>query len=108
MTCTPAKSLATPARSVGIDMAHELDRKNDGSAAMFSVRETPWHKLGAVLAEVPTLRDALSLAGADFEVVKRPLTVAPDPERGFPPCSVFGSYAITRTDRHEVLGIVGE
>lgn len=89
-------------------MAHELDYRPDGSATMFSVRKTPWHRLGAVLNDAPDLSSALRLAGADFEVVKRPIVVAADEDEGFPTCSVRGSFAVTRADRHAVLGIVGE
>lgn len=31
-------------------MAHELDRDSSGRWNMFSVRETPWHRLGQVLS----------------------------------------------------------
>lgn len=35
---------------------------------MFSVRETPWHNLGTIIAEAPTSADALRIAGLDWEV----------------------------------------
>lgn len=89
-------------------MSSELDHRPDGSAAMFSVRQTPWHRLGAVLQDAPDISSALHLAGADFHVVKRRLLVAPDEQEGFATCSVLGAYAVTRADRHSVLGIVGE
>ncbi len=52
-------------------MAHMLDFKADGSAAMFSVRETPWHGLGAVLDEYPGSWDeARKIAGLDWEPIE--------------------------------------
>lgn len=51
-------------------MGHMLDFRADGTAAMFSVRETPWHGLGLVLDEYPGSWDeARKLAGLDWEPV---------------------------------------
>lgn len=57
-------------------MAHKLEIKN-GAASMFSVKETPWHKLGAVLPEAPSMEQALQLAKLDWEVALKPLYAAP-------------------------------
>ena len=40
---------------------------------MFSVREKPWHGLGRLVAEAPTSKDALHLAGLDWKVVQEPI-----------------------------------
>lgn len=48
-------------------MAHELEMIN-GKGQMFSVRELPWHKLGIVVNEAPTVEEAIKLAGLDWEV----------------------------------------
>jgi phage/plasmid-like protein (TIGR03299 family) len=53
-------------------MAHELAFDATGTARMFSVRETPWHREGHVLSDAPTFDDALALAGHNFEVEVRP------------------------------------
>ena len=37
---------------------------------MFYVRQTPWHGLGVKVAEAPTSKDALWLAGLDWNVVQ--------------------------------------
>ena len=34
---------------------------------MFSVRETPWHGLGRIVMDAPASREALELAGLDWE-----------------------------------------
>ena len=49
-------------------MVHELDRLRDG--AVFSVRDTPWHREGAVLADAPSLQEALRLGGFDLEMLE--------------------------------------
>ena len=40
---------------------------------MFSVREKPWHGLGKIVMEAPTSKDALRLAGLDWNVVQEPI-----------------------------------
>lgn len=40
---------------------------------MFYVREKPWHGLGTMVAEAPTSKDAIRLAGLDWEVESRPI-----------------------------------
>lgn len=54
-------------------MAHELATQSNGIAAMFSVRETPWHKLGHIVQEAPTAEEAIKLAGLDWKVEQRPI-----------------------------------
>lgn len=86
-------------------MAHELDvNEATGALAMFSVKETPWHREGILLAEAPNLTEALRLGGMDFEVITRPVHVE-QPEGGFS-VSPYGR-AIIRTDRNLVLGVAG-
>lgn len=92
-------------------MAHELDRRGNGRAAMFSVRLTPWHREGTLLTEVPSLDEALQEAGHDFEVKVRPLYTRVHQYPGVP---IYGyqkagsACATVRTDRETVLGIVSE
>ena len=38
---------------------------------MFSVRETPWHGLGCIGMDAPASREALELAGLDWQVESR-------------------------------------
>lgn len=92
-------------------MPHELDRLPDGTAAMFSVRQTPWHREGTVVAAAPSLQQALRLGGLDFEVEVRPLytRLPSDPTL---PVSTYAragrACATVRTDTETVLGIVSE
>jgi phage/plasmid-like protein (TIGR03299 family) len=92
-------------------MAHGLTDHD----SMFSVRQVPWHGLGAVLDRAPeSVSEALTLAGLDWHVRKEPVFRAdpiahldPDgPGAGFTP--VDGHYFTVRGDTGAVLGIVGE
>lgn len=90
-------------------MPHELDRLTDGTGAMFSVRDTPWHREGTVLTEAPTLEDALRLGGLGFEVEVRPLFTPLEQVPGIFTYKRAGNACATvRTDRDSVLGIVSE
>jgi phage/plasmid-like protein (TIGR03299 family) len=85
-------------------MPGELDRKADGTAAMFSVGETPWHREGVVMDKPPaTIDDALELAGTDFDVKLQPIFI-----RSGSRLRPVDEYCATyRTDRGQVLGVVG-
>ena len=91
-------------------MAHALDRLSDGTGAIFSLRDTPWHREGTVLQEAPSLDEALRLGGLDFEVEVRPLYTRALPFPGLPEVGEYrqveNGCATVRTDREQVLGIV--
>ena len=83
------------------------------SDSMFSVRETPWHGLGAVLDRPPaTIAEAIEASGLNWRVEREPIAV----DRGDaatdwwePRCEeIPGYYATVRQDTRTVLGIVGE
>jgi phage/plasmid-like protein (TIGR03299 family) len=85
------------------------------SDSMFSVRETPWHGLGAVLDEPPnTIAEAIQRSGLGWRVERKPIAI----ERGdvatvddwwLPRCEeIPGWWANVRQDTRQVLGIVGE
>lgn len=40
---------------------------------MFEGRERPWHGLGTMVEEAPDYREALIIAGVDWDVVQRPV-----------------------------------
>jgi phage/plasmid-like protein (TIGR03299 family) len=83
--------------------------------SMFSVREEPWHGLGAVLDRPPaTIAEAIELSGLDWRVEREPIAV----DRGDagtvddwwePRCEeIQGFWANVRQDTRQVLGIVGD
>jgi phage/plasmid-like protein (TIGR03299 family) len=67
---------------------------------MFSVRKTPWHRLGVVLNNPPTVAEGMGQAGLDWQVQLRPLFTADG--RQAP------AFATVRTDSDDILGVVGE
>jgi phage/plasmid-like protein (TIGR03299 family) len=89
-------------------MAHEVDTKADGTGAMFSVGETPWHQgetNSLVLAQAPrTAKEALIAGGLDWEVDLRPAHY----EVGNGDyMEVAGAKILVRRDRNTALGVVG-
>lgn len=111
-------------------MAHELDFTN-GRAAMFSVLETPWHRLGTLLTKAPTLDEAMEHGGLNWEVVKAKHSAhlettirCSNLENGFHPdeCQKCGGtarvqgtkliestigFSVVRLDKQTVIGTVG-
>ena len=68
---------------------------------MFSVREKPWHGLGAIVMEAPTSAEALRLAGLDWNVVQEPIyTDFNEPIEGY--------KANVRDSDRKVLGVVSD
>ncbi len=85
------------------------------TASMFSVRETPWHGLGAVLDTPPaTIAEAIEASGLAWRVEREPIAVdrgdaAGAEEWWAPRCEeIPGWWANVRQDTRQVLGIVGE
>lgn len=78
-------------------MAHEIEN-------MFSVKETPWHRLGKVIVDAPTIEEVLKLAGLDWTVSLRPLYLADvDGLR-----QKVTQNAIVRDSDNTVLGFTGK
>ena len=67
--------------------------------SLFSVREVPWHGLGEIVQSAPTSKDAIHLAGLDWEVVSNPIYDSMGKE-------IPGYKANTRNTDNSVLGIV--
>lgn len=66
---------------------------------MFSVREKPWHGLGAIIQEAPASDEALRLAGLDWEVIQEPVLTRHN--------EVIPGYKANIRDRdRRVLGVV--
>ncbi len=85
------------------------------SDSMFSVRDVPWHGLGAVLERPPaTIAEAIEASGLGWRVEREPIAV----DRGDvasadsiwdPRCEeIPGWWANVRQDTRGVLGIVGD
>ncbi len=54
-------------------MAHNINfNEKTGQHSFFSVNEKAWHGLGQIVAGYPTSKEALQLAGLDYQVVKAP------------------------------------
>lgn len=83
---------------------------------MFSVRETPWHGMGAVLSSAPkNIDDALEKSGLGWEVVQRPIHFAANDgelvrfERdGAGGTRVPAGFVNVRSDTGEALGTVSD
>lgn len=70
-------------------MSHQIE-------TMFSVKVTPWHKLGTVVSEAPTAAGAIRLAGLDWSVIKERLQTAAG--------KVVDAYAVIRESDGTVVG----
>ncbi len=68
---------------------------------MFSVKQTPWHKLGVVIAEAPSIAEGIKLAGLDWDVTSESLVRADG--------SNVDEFArvFVRSDNKKTLGVVG-
>lgn len=54
-------------------MAHRINfNEQTGQHSFFSVQEKAWHGLGQIVEGYPTSKEALELAGLDYEVAKAP------------------------------------
>lgn len=76
-------------------MSHELRAKD----SMFSVNEVPWHKLGVVLPNAPTVAEAIVAAKLNWEVDTKPLFTAQGEQ--------VEALATFRKDDNSILGVVG-
>ena len=77
-------------------MAHQIE-------SMFYTGETPWHGLGTVLPEAPTIREAIVAAGLDWTVSTRPLFLNHNGQL----VQVDDARAIVRDSDQNCLGVVG-
>ena len=68
---------------------------------MFSVRETPWHGLGRIVMDAPASREALELAGLDWQVESRNIYSGTG-------SMIPGYRANVRSTDDAVLGVVSD
>lgn len=85
-------------------MPHNLSTFTDRSGVerhcMMSYRESPWHKLGQLINVPVGSSEALSLAGLDWSIAKKPLWTS-DLD------AVPKHVAVLRSDTKAVMGVVG-
>lgn len=79
-------------------MAHGI-LEND---TMFSVKERPWHGLGTVVENAPSIKEAIKLAGLDWNVELRPLCTNENES-----IAITSHQAVVKEGTTSVLGIVG-
>lgn len=84
-------------------MAHEICEYDN----MLSVHETPWHGLGVVLDDYPTIAEAQRISGLDWTVRKEPIYYKQPTEDGEVVALVPDAYAVVRNDNQCPLGVVG-
>lgn len=85
-------------------MAHNLTIRQDGTAEMFSGNnETPWHKLGKVVAGMLTANEALKEAQMDWKVKLEPIYSMVNGK----PIESNRHKGVVRTDNQKLLEIVG-
>jgi len=88
---------------------HELSRRKDGTHEMFSLRETPWHKLGKVLEAEITDDQVLVEAGLNWEVLQEEVFAANNHEGADGAFQAIpGFKVLKRSDTGFPLSIVGE
>jgi len=81
---------------------HEIDQSS-GKAAVMTVGQPPWHRLGVTVSDAQTSEEAIKLAGLAWGVEQWPLVARRDGvER-----AVTGRVANVRADTGAVLGVVG-
>jgi phage/plasmid-like protein (TIGR03299 family) len=83
-------------------MAHDLNIRADGTAAMFSLRESPWHKLGRVLTQELKQEEVAEAAGLDWTVIEKPIYH----ESGGSYQAIDGNKCLMRSDTKQVMSVV--
>jgi phage/plasmid-like protein (TIGR03299 family) len=77
-------------------MAHLVEQ-------MFSVKETPWHRLGHIVNQAPTAAEAIKLAGLNWKVNEASISR----NDGSQPEVIDSHKLLFRDDNGKQLGIVG-
>jgi len=83
-------------------MAHQLTIRPNGFAEIALARQPAWHGLGTVLPNLMTSEEALTAAGLDWQVEKRPLYR----KVGDQFVALPQEQILVRVDNEEVLGVV--
>lgn len=88
-------------------MSHEIETFEDGSAAFFSARELPWHRLGVVTENVLTAEEAIKAAQQDWLVEKMPIFTRLEDGTELPIADKFATVRQHAKKGAGVLGVVG-
>jgi len=83
-------------------MAHNLNIREDGTAAMFSLRQSPWHGLGRVIKQELKESEVAEAAGLDWTVLEKP--IYHETNGSF--TSIDGEKALVRSDTNQVMSVV--
>jgi phage/plasmid-like protein (TIGR03299 family) len=83
-------------------MAHNLNETN--GKISFASTQRAWHGLGQIVDSAMTSKQAIELAGLDYQVIKTPMLAK---VRGAGKVVVPDHFATVRKDTNEVLGVVG-
>ena len=86
-------------------MSHEITANDK----MYSVNEVPWHGLGTVISDYPTVTEAIEHSGLNWNVSLENMYVPMviDDNDTSVNIEVPNQKAILRNDNHSVLGVVG-
>lgn len=90
-------------------MAHGINQNKDFVAVVNEGRLEPWHRLGKRVDKAMTAKQAMKLAGLDFEVVKSPI-FAINPQDEDDALILPYRYAVVKSGKGhapEILGVVG-
>ena len=68
---------------------------------MFSVRKKPWHGIGTVVQDAPCSREAIRLAGLDWEIIQKDVYTDGGTE-------ISGYKSNVRSTDQSVLGVVSD
>lgn len=84
-------------------MAHEIDQTT-GRAAVLTTGLVPWHRLGITVENAVNSREAIELAGLNWQVQQWPVYATQEQHA----VQAHRHVANVRTDTNAVLGIVGK
>ena len=84
-------------------MAHQIELHDQ----MFSVRQKPWHGLGNIIMDYPTIPEAIAASGLNWTTSLKEMVVPMDIQGHKFKINVPNQFAIIRNDIHRVLGTVG-
>jgi len=85
-------------------MAHQLDFKEDGTARMAYVGETPWHGLGSKLSENSPIEVWAKQAGMDYFIGETPVEYSVNDQHNI----YTGKKVLFRNDNGAALSVVSD